>query len=189
MGNLAWTIDEAALGEAFADCGEIVSVNWFEEKATGKFLGAGVVEFKTAEAAAAAVAATGRLVHKRETPVRFWEKRGNTAEERAAAKAAGGGGRAEIKPMGEKPEGCYTLFMGNLNFQIDDDTIYKFFMDGAGVGPHTIRWLTNKETGEFRGVGFADFSGAEIDAAAKLHGEKCMGRPIRLDWQAPSNRG
>jgi nucleolin len=189
MGNLAWTIDEAALGEAFADCGEIVSVNWFEEKATGKFLGAGVVEFKTAEAAAAAVAATGRLVHKRETPVRFWEKRGNTAEERAAAKAAGGGGRAEIKPMGEKPEGCYTLFMGNLNFQIDDDTIYKFFMDGAGVGPHTIRWLTNKETGEFRGVGFADFSGAEIDAAAKLNGEKCMGRPIRLDWQAPSNRG
>ena len=79
--------------------------------------------------------------------------------------------------------------MGNLNFQIDDDTIYKFFMDGAGVGPHAIRWLTNKETGEFRGVGFADFSGAEIDAAAKLIGEKCMGRPIRLDWQAPSNRG
>ena len=52
MGNLAWTIDEAALGEAFADCGEIVSVNWFEEKATGKLLGAGVVEFKTARAGA-----------------------------------------------------------------------------------------------------------------------------------------
>ena len=189
MGNLAWTIDEESLGEAFADCGEIVSVNWFEEKATGKFLGAGVVEFATPEAAAKAVAASGRVVHKRETPTRFWEKRGNTAEERAAAKAASRGGKAEIKPLGPKPSGCYTLFMGNLNFQIDDDAIWQFFMDNAGVEPTTVRWLTNKDTGEFRGVGFADFAEGDIDKAAATNGKPCMGRPIRLDWQAPSNRG
>ena len=189
MGNLAWTIDEKSLGEAFADCGEIVSVNWFEEKATGKFLGAGVVEFATPEGAAKAVAASGRMVHKRETPTRFWEKRGNTAEERAAAKAASGAGKAEIKPLGPKPSGCYTLFMGNLNFQIDDDAIWKFFMDNAGVEPTSVRWLTNKDTGEFRGVGFADFAEGDIDKAAATNGMPCMGRPIRLDWQAPSNRG
>ena len=188
MGNLAWTIDEKALKEAFKDCGEVASVNWFEEKATGKFLGAGVVEFTTPEGAAAAVKATGRVIHSRETPIRFWEKRGNTAEERAEQRKAQG--KVEAKPMGEKPAGCYTLFMGNLNFQIDDDAIWKFFKDNAGVEPTTVRWLTNKDTGEFRGVGFADFADDEsLEAAAKCNGLPCMGRPIRMDYQAPSNRG
>lgn len=31
-------------------------------------------------------------------------------------KVVGGGGCVEIKFMGEKFEGCYMLFMGNLNF-------------------------------------------------------------------------
>jgi len=31
--------------------GEVLSINWFEEKETRKFLGAGVVEFDTAGAA------------------------------------------------------------------------------------------------------------------------------------------
>ena len=57
------------------------------------------------------------------------EQRGNTSEEKKAAKAA----KFEVKPMGPKPPGCYTLFMGNLNFGIDDDTIYNFFKDQAGA--------------------------------------------------------
>ena len=57
MGNLAWSIDEAAVAEAFADCGEVLSIKWFEEKETKKFLGAGVVEFDSSEAAQRAVAA------------------------------------------------------------------------------------------------------------------------------------
>jgi nucleolin len=49
-----------------------------------------------------------------------------------------------------------------------------------------VRWLTNKESGEFRGVGFADFADDEnLDRAATLNGKPCMGRPIRMDWQAP----
>ena len=57
------------------------------------------------------------------------EQRGNTGEEKKAAKAA----KFEVKPMGPKPPGCYTLFMGNLNFGIDDDTMYNFFKDEAGA--------------------------------------------------------
>ena len=182
MGNLAWSIDEAAIGEAFADCGAVVSIKWFEEKETKKFLGAGVVEFDSAEAAAKAVAAAGRQVHNRETKIRRWEERGNTAEEKKAAKAS----KFEVKPLGPKPPGCYTLFLGNLNFAIDDDAIYNFFKEGAGAEMSAVRWLLNKETGEFRGVGFADFPDDEnLDKAATLNGKPCMGRPIRMDWQAP----
>jgi nucleolin len=41
----------------FEDCGEVLSINWFEEKETKKFMGAGVVEFESSEAAKRAVAA------------------------------------------------------------------------------------------------------------------------------------
>ena len=78
--------------------------------------------------------------------------------------------------------------MGNLNFQIDDDAIWQFFMDNAGVEPTTVRWLTNKDTGEFRGVGFADFAEGLHRQGGGDERKPCMGRPIRLDWQAPSNR-
>lgn len=60
--------------------------------------------------------------------------------------------------------------------------IYKFFMDGVGVGSYIIRWFTNKEIGEFCGVGFVDFLGVEIDVVVKLYGEKCMGWLICFDW-------
>ena len=187
MGNLAWSIDENAVKEAFADCGNVLSINWFEEKDTKKFLGAGVVEFDTQEGANAAIAATGREVHGRETKIRGWEQRGTEGSEKRAAHAAR---KTEVKPMGAKPPGCYTLFMGNLNFAIDDDAIYNFFKDNAGVELSAVRWLTNKDTGEFRGVGFADFATDEdLDKAAGLNGHDCMGRPIRMDWQAPRAGG
>ena len=177
MRNLAWSIDDNAIKEAFADCGKVLSIDWFEERDTKKFLGAGVVEFETREGAIAAIAATGREVHGRETKIRDWEQRGTAA--RAAA-------RTEFKPMGAKPPGCYTLFMGNLNFAIDDDAIFNFFKDNAGVEISAVRWLTNRDTGEFRGAGFVDFSADEdLDKAAALNGQDCMGRPIRLDWQVP----
>jgi|AntAceMinimDraft_5_1070358.scaffolds.fasta_scaffold13661_3 nucleolin len=38
MGNLAWSIDEDAIKQAFEDCGEVLSINWFEEKETKKFM-------------------------------------------------------------------------------------------------------------------------------------------------------
>jgi nucleolin len=42
-----------------------------------------------------------------------------------------------------------TIFMGNLSFQIDDSNVREFFAD---VGePTSIRWITSKETGQFKG--------------------------------------
>ena len=55
------------------------------------------------------------------------------------------------KPMSQvqdKPEGCRKLFIGNLSYEIDDETIVDFFKDcGTLTG---LRWLTRKDTGEFR---------------------------------------
>ena len=195
MGNLSWHIDEESLKAAFADIGEIRTIVWMEEKLTKKFLGAGVVEFSSEEEAKKAVENSGRIVLKRECKIRRWEQRGNTAEERKAAAERGETlpnskqkekNKKKFPEMGEKPRGCYTLFMGNLDFNMTDDYIWDFFKQGAGVEMIKVRWLENRDTGEFRGQGYADFKKDEIDQAATLHNSPCMGgRPIKLDWQAP----
>ena len=130
------------------------------------------------------MAATGRKVHNRETKTRSWEDRGNTAEERKAAKSK----QFEVKPLSEKPFQCTTLFMGNLSFAIDDDAIYNFFKDGCGAEMLRVRWLTHQDSGEFKGVGFADFDPEDLDKAASMNGKECMGRQIRIDFQAPKNK-
>ena len=49
-----------------------------------------------------------------------------------------------------KPEGCNKLFMGNVAYEIDDDTICNFFKDcGEIVG---LRWLTHKDTGKWGAI-------------------------------------
>jgi nucleolin len=195
VGNLSWQIDDESLKRAFVDIGEIKSIVWMEEKLTKKFLGAGVVEFHSEEEATKAVENSGRMVLKRECKIRRWEQRGNTAEERKAAAERGESlpnsnqkekNKKKFPEMGEKPHGCYTLFMGNLDFNMTDDFIWDFFKQNAGVEMIKVRWLENRDTGEFRGQGYADFKKDEIDQAATLHNTPCMGgRPIKLDWQAP----
>ena len=195
VGNLSWQIDDESLKRAFVDIGEIKSIVWMEEKLTKKFLGAGVVEFYSEEEATKAVENSGRMVLKRECKIRRWEQRGNTAEERKAAAERGESlpnsnqkekNKKKFPEMREKPHGCYTLFMGNLDFNMTDDFIWDFFKQNAGVEMIKVRWLENRDTGEFRGQGYADFKKDEIDQAATLHNTPCMGgRPIKLDWQAP----
>ena len=54
----------------------------------------------------------------------------------------------EKKEKTPKPEGCKKLFCGNLAYDIDDDTMCKFFEHcGEIVG---LRWLVNRDSGEFR---------------------------------------
>ena len=55
----------------------------------------------------------------------------------------------------------------------------------------SIRWLTDKETGDFKGCGFVEFSDPDsaLDKAAALNGSDLMGRQIRLDFAAdPGSR-
>lgn len=179
MGNLAWKVDEHKLQEAFEDCGQIVDITWFTDKATGQFKGAAIVEFDSKEAAGKAVAAEGREVLGRNTKCRSWEEREKTSN---------GQGRkplrdAVVRPMSEKPEGCYTLFCGNLAFDVTEEQVKEFF---APATISNIRWLTNRDTGDFRGVAFIDFADDDsLDAAAKKNGERLAGRGVRLDYQAP----
>jgi len=94
------------------------------------------------------------------------------------------GGRTErpYKPQGEKPEGCVEIFCGNLPWSITEEKITEFFA-GCGAAVTSTRWLNDKETGEFKGIGFVGFDTTEeVDKAISLGGQQLDSRPIRIDY-------
>lgn len=56
-------------------------------------------------------------------------------------RADGGFKKREPKPMSEKPDGCNTVFMGNLSYDIDDAAVTSFF-EGCGEIAN-IRWCVS----------------------------------------------
>ena len=69
-----------------------------------------------------------------------------------------------------------------MPWTIDETKITEFF-GKAGAKVASTRWLNDKETGEFKGIGFVAFeSTADVDKAVTLGGENLEGRPIRLDY-------
>ena len=178
MGNLSWAIDEASLQEACKDCGTITNCKWLEDRDTGKFKGCGFISFETPEAAAKAVALNGTEILGRAIKCDFSQGKKDNG------KGDKGGGAGEVRPMTAKPEGCNTLFAGNLSFDIDDDQMKAFFADCGEVA--SIRWLTDRDTQQFKGCGFIEFSDdAALMLAAAKNGAQLLGRGVRLDFAAP----
>jgi len=184
-GNLNKKITE----EDLRSCLEgITYIKWITDKQTQEFYGSTFLEMKDSASAAAAVLKDrskfmGRPLKIYYCPPRpgdVWPPTGESSSNRRPDNKKG----PPIREKTNKPPGCKKLFMGNLSYNIDDDTIVDFFKDCGGdvIG---LRWLTRKGTEEFRGCGFIEFSSSEAaDEAIKKDGLELLGRPIRLDWDA-----
>uniref|UniRef100_A0A7S2G9K3 RRM domain-containing protein n=1 Tax=Octactis speculum TaxID=3111310 RepID=A0A7S2G9K3_9STRA len=178
MGNLSFDIDDAGVQAAFESCGKVTNCKWLTDRESGKFRGCGFIAFDSAEAAGKAVGMNGTEVLGRPVKVDF-------AKGKSDAGGGKGGKGGQTREMQPKPDGCNTLFAGNLSFDIDDDAVHAFFKDCGEIS--SIRWLTDRETGDFKGCGFFEFSDpdASLDSAAKKNGESLLGRPVRLDFATP----
>lgn len=180
----------------------ITFIKWITDKETGEFYGSSFIEFRDSEAAALAVM-KDRAKHMGR-PLKIYYCPPRPGDQWPPTSAGRGGGSASNvkpptlgsarrqqelqqkreenqRPRGEKPESCCKLFIGNLSYEMDDDTIVDFFKDcGEMVG---LRWLTHKDTGEFRGCGYVQFARTEdADKGRLLDGQVLMGRPIKIDW-------
>lgn len=178
LGNLSWSIDEESIRKLFEGCGEIQRIKWHERE--GQFTGKAFLDFDSVDSATKAAAKSGQDLKGRPVRITF-SKGGNGGA--AGGKGAGASGRVErpYKPEGAKPDGCVELFCGNLPWSIDDDKITDFFKDCGTVT--ATRWLNDKETGDFKGVGWVTFSSTEeVDKAVEMGGEQLDGRPIRIDY-------
>ncbi|KAJ1619003.1 hypothetical protein T492DRAFT_1088881 [Pavlovales sp. CCMP2436] len=173
VGNLSYSIDDDSIKVALKDCGTITNIRWITDRDSGEFKGAGFIQFSSLEESAKVIAMHGQDCMGRPLKTSYAKGRPD--------KPAGAGGKKFENKLSEKPEGCTKIFCGNLPYDIDDDKMKAFFKDCGDVT--AIRWLTDKVTGDFKGVGFVDFgNGASVDLAVKKAGEQCSGRPIRIDY-------
>ena len=91
-----------------------------------------------------------------------------------AFNAGGGGSNAEP---------TNTVFLGNLPYDVDEDTLRSAF--GACGEITRVRIATDRETGAPRGFGHLEFSDVEgAKAAVALAGTPLNGRPVRVDFAA-----
>jgi hypothetical protein len=80
-------------------------------------------------------------------------------------------------------EGYNRIYVGNLPWDITDDDLKKFFSE---CKISSIRFGTDKETGEFKGYAHVDFSdGTSLAVALKLDQKVLKGRPLRIRCAVP----
>jgi nucleolin len=198
LGNLPFAVDEASLGSFLP--GRVTHIKWITDKETGKFYGSAFCEMDNSKSAAAAVAMSGSKLIGRPIkinlapagdgdvwppPKKVTSGNGSSGGSGGSGSGTGGGGQAGgsgIKAMSAKPDNCTKLFIGNLSYDIDDETISKFFAS-VDAEVKAVRWLHHRDSGDFKGVGFVEFWNSEAcEHAAALNGKNLLGRPIRIDW-------
>lgn len=160
----------------------ITYIKWITDKQSGEFYGSTFIEMRDPKIAIAAVAKDKQKFMGRPLKIYFCPpKPGDIWPPRGGGSSSNGRNDPPRRERTIKPTGCTKLYMGNLSYNIDDETICDFFKEcGTIVG---LRWLTRQGTEEFRGGGFVQFSNTdEVDKAIKLDGVELLGRPIKLDY-------
>lgn len=152
LGNLPFAVDEATL-EAFLP--GLTHIKWITDKETGKFYGSAFCEMDTSKTAAAAVRKTGSQLMNRPVKINYAPAR--PGDQWPPSEKITKGGSSSTRPAGGsgmrsvKPDQCCKLFLGNLSYEIDDDSLMKFF-GNVDAEVKAIRWIHHKETGDFKGV-------------------------------------
>ena len=118
---------------------------------------------------------------------------GNTSNSSKKVAASGEGNRPIAAPaiqykapLGVRPDGCDTVFVGNLSWDVDEQQMIEFFSSAGEVD--RVKFAT-AEDGLFKGFGHVQFiDGNATDAAVKLTGSELNGRSIRVDYAPPRTR-
>jgi len=183
VGNLGYSVDEAALADHFGECGAIGSARIITERDTGRSKGFGYVDFSTSEGLDKALETMqdtdlgGRPVNISRANERPPKGGGR---DRGAGGGFGGGGGGGGGGGTQAPSN--TLFVGNLAFDSTEDSLGGAFQ---GCGQVTsVRIITDKESGMSRGFGYVEFSSSEEAGKAleTMNGTDVDGRSLRLDY-------
>ncbi|MCA8960393.1 MAG: RNA-binding protein [Planctomycetes bacterium] len=82
----------------------------------------------------------------------------------------------------------FRIFVGNLNYQTDEQTVRDAFASFGEVA--SVKFITDRETGRFRGFGFVEMPNDEEGRRAvdQLDGSELDGRRINVDEAKPRDR-
>lgn len=171
--GLPWLASEAEVRDFFKGCGKILSTECPMGE-DGRSSGTAFVKFALRSELEAAVALDGQLWPGTERWLKIQE-----GVDKPERRSFGG-------EVGVKPEGCDTVFVGNLPWDVEEEQMREIF--GAAGEVSSVRFATG-EDGGFRGFGHVSFyNGDDVEAAVKLAGTQLNGRAIRVDYAPPRNR-
>ena len=174
VGRLSWSVDNDRLAQEFAHCGEVESANVQMDRDSGRSRGFGYVRFTTSEAVEKALLMNGQEIDGRAVNIDRSTESNKSQVREKRAKAFGD----QTSPPSS------TLFVGNLSFDVSEDTVWSFFND---YGVKSVRLPTDRDTGRPKGFGYVEFE--DVDGAKKAfeatNGADIEGRSIRLDYSQP----
>ncbi|CAI4036085.1 hypothetical protein SMKI_14G3020 [Saccharomyces mikatae IFO 1815] len=78
----------------------------------------------------------------------------------------------------------FNLFVGDLNVNVDDETLRNAFKDFPSYLSGHVMW--DMQTGSSRGYGFVSFTSQDDAQTAmdSMQGQDLNGRPLRINWAA-----
>merc|ERR1712129_195952 len=168
IGNLDFNVDEETVRNTFQECGDIKNVRFGMDRETGDFKGFGHVEFQESSSTDKAVAMAGTFILGRPVKVSF----------------AKGRQKNNSTPNNVKEDGCTSVFVGNLVFNIDEDTVRSNFQECGDI--KYVRFGMDRETGDFKGYGHIEFyDSSSTDKAVAISGKIINGRAVKVDFAKP----
>ncbi|TMW65737.1 hypothetical protein Poli38472_008379 [Pythium oligandrum] len=170
--------DDDALYAKFRPFGEMFQSKVVYDAKTGRSKGFGFITFCEYVHALEAVDKMNQTKwENRVLNVRFLQPKAGGDANAAAPVAA----RRPAKVFGPCPEGCTTIYVGNLAYDITEEVLRKVFEKCGDI--KAVRFAEHIETKEFRGFGYVQFyDSAACEASVKLDGMIVMGRPMNIDY-------
>ncbi|KAJ1663898.1 nuclear localization sequence binding protein [Coemansia sp. RSA 1813] len=178
VGNLAFSVTDDSLAEAFGEFGEVVAARVAMQPNSGRSRGFGYVDFATEDGQQKATEAAefeidGRMVRMEKTD-------GHARDGKQTRGGAAQGGSTN--------EPSKVLFIGNMSFRSTEDSVRAAFEECGTVV--SVRIITDRETGRPKGYGYVEFETVEEAASAmQWNNTDLDGRNIRLDYSTPRPSG
>ncbi len=73
-----------------------------------------------------------------------------------------------------------SIYVGNLPFTSTEDEVRTMFSQYGSV--HSVKMVSDRETGRPRGFAFVEMDGSAADSAiSALNGKEINGRPLRIN--------
>ncbi|KAJ4719826.1 31 kDa ribonucleoprotein, chloroplastic [Melia azedarach] len=173
VGGIPYNASENDIKTYFEGCGTINDIDYMTFPDSGKFRGIAIINFRTEGAAKRALALDGSEMDGLFLKIQSYKTtKANNKTSDFAPKIV---------------EGYNRIYVGNLSWDIREDDLKKLFSD---CKISSIRFGTDKETGEFRGYAHVDFSNSlSLTMALKLDQEIVCGRPVKISCAVPHKQG
>merc|ERR1712136_218159 len=154
------------LRKDFEECGPVTEIKLLKDAETGRSRGIAFITFATKEGVKKALEFDGDDYGGRNIKVNLATPKGD------------GKGKGKSKGPGEKPVGCTSVVVKGLSYEVTEDDLRK--------NCNNVKLLTDRETGESKGIGFVDFDdGKQVDEAIKLNNTELKGRTFFMDYARP----